>query len=185
MINLISLLLLNFVFATTTLPFNYAELQMRDIDEFEAFAHEKAKESEEAKSLDILVMALEVVLARPDLKDGVLRKTLPILKQAMDDQKAEAKAFMKVADRAIAALKKPEGDKTKQISYFFVLENMMSELKPRLKNDKWTRQVIEKIRDSEVELSPEAKKENRWRSMKKVSNLSETASKILPTKKDD
>lgn len=170
-----------FVNFAIALNFNYSELAMRDIDEFESFARKKVIESQDAKSPDPLISAMEIVLARPDTRDGIVRKTLPILKQALDEQEAEERAFKEIAERAIKTLKEPKGvDKNKQISYIVVLENMMSELKPRLKDETWVKEILVKIRDANIELSAEAKKETRWRIMKDSNSPSDIAAKLVP-----
>ncbi|MGE0634496.1 MAG: hypothetical protein AB7O96_18920 [Pseudobdellovibrionaceae bacterium] len=186
MVKIISLLIFSLAFADAPLKFDYADLTLRDIDEFESFAKAKSKEAEEANSSDILVMTLEVVLARPDRSgDGVVRKTLPIIKNVMEDMKVEEKVVREIVARAIKTLKEPKAsEKIKQISYLIVLENLMSELRPRIKSDKWVRDVFEKIRDADLEISSEAKKET-WKTMKDPISPSETAKKILPKPKDD
>ncbi len=66
-----------------------------------------------------------------------------------------------------------------QTTYLFLLENLMSELKPEIKEDPRQREFLEMIRDANIKIPREVMTERKLQSMFLTISPSEEAARIL------
>ena len=141
----------------------------------------KLKEAKKAGSGKVVPLkeALQAVYARPNDDDMIVKIVSP-LRRNLDELESWEKTISQLTDEALNALKNPRAFKPAvQVTYAIFLENLMSEIKPYMKNEGFERKIIERIRDSKVTLSKEANNELKLRMMKSMASPAEIAEHIL------
>ncbi len=68
---------------------------------------------------------------------------------------------------------------TMKTTYTFLLENLMSELKPEIKNDSRQRAMLEQIRDAKLDIPYDVMRERKLQGMFLTESPSEHAKRIL------
>jgi hypothetical protein len=163
------------------LLFNYSQLALKDLDQMTRLVSDKVRESKKAGSGAIVPLkeALQAVYSRPN-GDEMIDKVVAPLRTQLDNHDAWEKALSQLTDEAINALKNPKAFKpVVQVTYQVFLENLLSEIRPLLKQDGFERALAVRIRDSRIEITSGAKNEREMRSMKAASSPSTIAEKIL------
>lgn len=121
---------------------------------------------------------LQAVLSRPN-EDNMIEKILPAVRTELDERNAWESSVRALVKEALGALKNPRPFKpVVQVTYVVFLENLMSELKPKVGED-FENKIITQIRDAKVQITKEAANERRLRVMKETVSPSEIASGIL------
>lgn len=167
--------------AVAGLLFTYHQLAVKDLDQMNGLVAQKLTESK--KSTDgkhvPLKEVLQAIYSRPN-EDGMIDKVVAQVRSGLEEQEMYEKVIQQLTDEAINALKNPKNFKPDvQVTYAVFLENIMSELKPRLKEDGFERRLMLKIQNSEIEITKQAKNERIVRMMKNPISPSETAKLIL------
>ncbi len=122
--------------------------------------------------------ALQAVFSRPN-EDFMIEKIVSPLRNELDEQDAWETSVQGLVKEAIGALKNPKAFKPViQVTYQVFLENMLSEMKPRVA-EKFENKVITQIRDAHIEITKEAANERRLRVMKETTSPSTIADAIL------
>ncbi|UXR64710.1 hypothetical protein EZJ49_00380 [Bdellovibrio bacteriovorus] len=163
------------------LLFNYSQLALKDLDQMNKLVNDKVTESKKSSSGKAVPLkeALQAVYSRPN-DDEMIEKIVSPLRSNLDELESWEKTISQLTDEAINALKNPRAFKpVVQTTYVIFLENLLSEIKPHMKNDGFERKIAERIRDARIELSKEAVNERKLRTMKDTTSPSEIAGKIL------
>lgn len=163
------------------LLFNYSQLALKDLDQMTKLVSDKVRESKKAGSGAIVPLkeALQAVYARPN-EDEMIEKVVSPLRTQLDNHEAWEKALSQLTDEAINALKNPKAFKpVVQVTYQIFLENLLSEIRPLLKQNGFERALAVRIRDAKIEITSGAKNEREMRSMKGASSPSAIAEKVL------
>ena len=168
-------------FSHAGLIFNYHQLTLKNLDQINAIVKEKIKESKQAYSGKTVPLkeALQAIYSRPN-SDDMISKIADSIKVKLDEENAYESVFEELIREAINALKNPSKfKKDVQVTYAIFLENTIAEFKPELKNKGFEYKMMEKIANSSIELSKEARKERQLRLMSEGTSPSEMAKKIL------
>ncbi|MCK6600050.1 MAG: hypothetical protein L6Q37_16920 [Bdellovibrionaceae bacterium] len=163
------------------LIFNYHQLTLKNLDQINAMVKEKIKESKLAYSGKTVPLkeALQAIYSRPN-SDDMISKIADSIKVKLDEESAYEGVFEELIREAINALKNPSKfKKDVQVTYAIFLENTIAEFKPELKNKGFEYKMMEKIANSSIELTQEARKERQLRLMSEGTSPSEMAKKIL------
>jgi hypothetical protein len=175
------LLVLSCATADAGLLFNYSELALKDVDQLTKLVNDKIKESKRSSGGKVIPLreALQAVYSRPN-SDAIIEKVVGPLRSQLDDLEAWEKTISQLTDEAIGALKHPNTFKpVVQGTYVFFLQNLLSEIKPLLKNDVFAVKITERIRDAKIQLSKPAQDEIRLRMMKSFNSPSDLAGQML------
>lgn len=163
------------------LLFNYSQLALKDLDQMNKLVSDKVAEAKKSSSGKAVPLkeALQAVYSRPN-DDEMIEKIVSPLRSNLDELESWEKTISQLTDEAINALKNPRAFKpVVQTTYIVFLENLLSEIKPYMKNDGFERKIAERIRDAKIEVSKEAVSERKLRMMKDTTSPSEIAGKIL------
>jgi len=133
----------------------------------------------EPDAVEELKSALRVVLARPD-QDGTRATAFARIRRELVDLHSLDKALMEITEEGISGLKDSKTPARRAGTYIVYLENLMAEVKPEMASVTTFKRVIEDIRDANIQISDELKKQISMRTMTKPISPSETAAKILP-----
>lgn len=127
---------------------------------------------------------LLIVYSRPN-QDGMIEKVVGPLRTEVDELEAWDKTLGDLVDEAVAALKDPKEMKaTDQVTYAIFLENIVTEFKPRAKEEGFEKSLLTKIAEANIEMSREAKNERLSRTMKEQVSPSRTAALALDLEKE-
>lgn len=184
--------------AWTKVEYDSQQLMMKNADQISEMVRKKIKASQEiqAKQEDNddspfvaepaaivqLKDALRIVLARPD-QDGTRANAFARLRRELTDLNSLDATLDELAREAISSLQNPKVSAKHAGTYIMVLENLMAEIKPEMKNSPAMKKIIEQIRDANIKVSDETKSQVFLRSMSPVASPSDTALKIIPKDK--
>lgn len=167
--------------ANAGLPYTYHDLALKDLDKMTALVREKIKESRASKSgkLFPLKEALQIVYGRPE-DDIMIDKLTSPLRNEIEEHTDWGKALDELATDSIKALKQAKNyQPAYQATYILILHNILSDVKPQIRDNGWEKKLIEKIRDANVEVSKAARDERYKRTGKQISSPSDTAAELL------
>lgn len=167
--------------AQAGLLFNYSQLALKDLDQMNKLVTDKVKEAKKSSSGQVIPLkeALQAVYSRPN-EDEMIDKIIAPLRTNLDNYDAWEKTLSQLTDEAIGALKNPRAFKPiVQATYVIFLENLLSELKPYIKQEGYERALAVRIRDAKIEVSKEAVNERKLRTMKNTTSPSEIATSVL------
>ena len=169
----------------------YRDLMLRDYDEMFAMVRKHTKAAHklvitsdsnpdwEHAAMRELIEAERIILSRPNSDNMVAKLTLEVRKQVgefgsyHDILGAMTKEGIEAFD---PNMRLPTVMKT---TYLFLLENLMSELKPEIKDDPTQREFLERIRDANIKVPREVMGERKLQSMFSTDSPSEEANRIL------
>lgn len=173
----------------------YSELEIKDLDEMsgrvEALVR-KAKqaaveqqrsgdvEAGDTEAVEYLRKALVLILSRPN-KDNMLADLLPPVRRELGNYNAYPDTLSSVASEAMDGMQNSKLKAPSRATYFFVLENLLSELRPDAQREDF-KKIIVKIRDAKLEIPKEVKRELKLTSMYRAVSPSAIAQEILDKK---
>lgn len=172
--------LLFLVHAQAGLLFNYSQLALKDLDQMNKMVRAKIAESKKAGGNKVIPLkeALQAIFSRSN-EDFMIEKILPPLKTELDEFDAYEKALQALVKEAIGALKNPKAfSPVVQVTYQIFLENIISEMKPRL-GEPFEHKLMTQIRDAKITITKEAANERRLRVMKETTSPSVIAEGVL------
>ncbi|MCB0385716.1 MAG: hypothetical protein KDD43_10005 [Bdellovibrionales bacterium] len=173
--------------------FKYSELQIRDYDEMlkdvtarvvsaKKISMEKqaegADEEGDREAIEILRTTLKLILSRPN-EDNMVAKLIPVVRSELNNFSAFEDTLSSVADEALRAINNDKLPVVYRGTSLFILENLMSEIRPEIENKEEFKLVITKIRDAKIEIPEKVKNERKLRSMYNTKNPSTIAAAIL------
>jgi hypothetical protein len=183
--------------ALLTLPaaaamYKYSELMIKDYDEMHrlvekqiAKSHDVGSDAEDgsgddAKAVEHLREALKLIFSRPN-SDNMVAKLTPEVRRELTGYAAYADTISSLTAEALAVLKNDKGAPSVQATAIFMLENILSEIRPEAVNNEDLRRVIERVRDAKIKIPSDVTKNMKLRAMFTAKNPSETATQILKT----
>lgn len=165
---------------------SYSSLQIKNLDEMretlrqyvvDAEAH--IEEDETAEATGKLREAFKTILSRPN-GDNMVSQLMPMIKARIRDLNAYEDTLIGLADEAIYALTQGKEKPSLKSTNLIVLENILSEFRPEVENNKEIRKVFEKIRDAKIKIPSAVKNDLRLRGMyKSKGSPSKVAEKII------
>ncbi|MBX3018646.1 MAG: hypothetical protein KF767_12205 [Bdellovibrionaceae bacterium] len=164
---------------TTTL-YSYSRLALKDLDEMNKLVQDKVRESRASKGDKVAPLreAMQAVFARPN-EDFMIDKVMSPLRNELDEHGAYEDTVRSLVEESIAALQKPDKVKaTAQVTYAVMLENFLSDMKPRV-TESFEKEMVTKIRDADISLTRKAENERKLGMMKPTKSPSEMASAII------
>ena len=174
--------------------FKYSELQIKDYDEMKTSVRDritaskkayldrqkKGKNSEEAdrQAIEVLRNALKFILSRPN-DDNMLAKLIPFVRSELNNYSAFEDTLTSLTQEAARSLTNDKISSVYRSTSLFLLENVMSEIRPEISKKEDFKKLIEFIRDAKIIVPESVKNERRLRSMHRSKNPSEMAETIL------
>lgn len=163
------------------LLFNYSQLALKDLDQMSDLVSSKINESKKVQSGKMVPLkeALQAVYSRPN-DDDMIEKVVAPLRTNLDELGDWEKSISQLTDEAINALRNPKAFKpVVLVTYVIFLENLLSEIKPFLKDQGFERAIIERVRDAKITVPKEAINEMKVRTMRTLVSPSEIAERII------
>lgn len=183
----------------TKVQYDSNQLLMKSADQMSEMVRKKIKYAQDIQSqqkvdVDVGIQtepeavaaledALRITLSRPD-QDGSRANLFSRLRRELTDLNSFDDVLKSLASESIAALKDSGTPLRFQSTYIVLLENLMAELKPEVQTQPVFKQVIEQIRDADIEISDRLASRAMLRSMSRPVSPSVTAAQILPKPKD-
>lgn len=192
----LSLFVFNSLFIAQTLAenFKYSELQIKDYDEMKTLVRDritaskkafldrqkKGKNSEEAdrQAIEVLRNALKLILSRPN-DDNMLAKLLPFVRSELNNYSAFEDTLASLTQESVRSISNDKIPSVYRSTSLFLLENVMSEIRPEISKKEGFKKLVEFIRDAKIVVPESVKNERRLRSMQRSKNPSEMAETIL------
>jgi hypothetical protein len=173
----------------------YSELQIKDYDEMREMmneriknAHKILKESDkedggdndtpDAEAVEQLRNGLILVLSRPN-QDNMLGKLMPDIRKELSNLNSFEDTLASIASEALDGLANDKLKTVQRSTYWFILENILSEFKPEAADKDEFKNMFIKIRDARLDVPKQVTKDLKLRSMFKVESPSERAKRIL------
>lgn len=198
-VTLLSLLMLLIVGCSNARPeasdkptgVSYRDLELKDYDEMRALVREhtnKARkilsaadsnpDAERDARLE-LIKAERLIMSRPN-PDNMVTKLIPDVRREMAEIGAYDDLLEAVTREGIQAF---NGDLhlpvTVQTTFLFVLENLLSEMRPEVGTDPRQRGLVEQIRDAKIKVPDDVAAERKLKSMYLTESPSDQAKQIL------
>lgn len=166
--------------------FNYASLQLKDLDEMRVVVNKQIKKSEqflkdedEGQAITALQSALQYILSRPN-RDNMVSQLVPDLRSKLRELDALEPSLNRITDAAIAKIKDKKNHPRNRATQYFVLENILSEFKPETQVNEELKKVFMKIRDAKIELDGAVTNDMKMRAMYKTpESPSDVATRII------
>lgn len=135
----------------------------------------------EPEALEYLKDAMRIALGRPD-QDGLRGVLFARIRRELNDLSSTDQVLMELADECVTSLKNKKDSVANHSTYIMVLENLMAEIRPEIERNKNFKQIVEKIRDADIEVSKDVQSQQKLKLMKSTNSPSKTAQSILPKK---
>ncbi|OFZ18708.1 MAG: hypothetical protein A2Z20_04970 [Bdellovibrionales bacterium RBG_16_40_8] len=140
---------------------------------------EKKAETDPDSAKANLKDALQLIFSRPN-SDNMVSQLVPTVKSRLKNFASYESTVDEIVTATLDEIKKTKSAANKQATSLIILENILSEFKPDVKNNKVVKVFFEKIRNAKIEVSSKVKTEFRMRSMlKPPASPSAVAEKIL------
>lgn len=184
------------VFAlTAALPayaaqFRYNELMIKDYDEMSQMVNAKLKKARavgshssdenvnDQETIEHLREAVKLILSRPD-SDNMVAKLMPEIRKELSGYNAFEDVLSGITAEQIAIVKDEKAAPSVQATGIFVLENLISLIKPEAVNNNDLRRILDRIRSADIDVSSSVKKDMKLRGMFKTMNPSQAARTVL------
>ena len=181
------ILIFTFVMSLPALAkvYDYKQLQSKDYDEMISIVRKQIKEArksadadDDSASLFHLKEGLRIVMSRPN-SDNLIPKLLPEIRKELVQFEAFDKQLTELVDEAVDRIQDDKAADTGRTTAFFMLENIMAEMKPEVSSNENYKQAFEKIRDAKLKVPAAVKSDRKIRGMFQSESPSEKAKKIL------
>ena len=137
-----------------------------------------AEEEVNPDAIAELVDALKLIFSRPNT-DNMVAKLTPDVRRELSNVTSYEEAIAGIAKEAIAGAQDKGGTVARRSTSLFMLENILSEIRPEVPNNEEFRTVVKTIADAKLKIDDDVANERKVRSMFKTRNPSEMASEIL------
>lgn len=131
----------------------------------------------EPEALENLKDALRIALSRPD-QDGARSNLYSRVRRELNDLNSLDQILSELTEEALTELRKQDGPR-RTATYVVILENLMAEIKPEIRDNPAYLKIVERIRDTKITIGDRAKVQTLLRSMSIPISPSATAAKIL------
>lgn len=178
--------------------FKYSTLQVRDFDEMVTEVKSRIYKAKQAslkgqekgvdeegdrEAIEILRNALKLILSRPN-EDNMVSKLIPFVRSELNNFTAFEDTMTSLAEEAIRSINNDRLPVVYRGTALFILENLMSEIRPELENKEDFKILLAKIRDAKIKIPEKVRNERKLRSMYKSKSPSDIASAILKTEEE-
>ena len=168
--------------------YKYNELLTRDYDEMFALVQTWLKKSRaanasgeggDAEAVEYLGRALKLIFSRPD-SDNMVTKLLTEPRRELSGYSAYDETLEALAVDALKTAKNSDSTVIASVTALVELENMLGEIRPDATNGNPTMlRIVTRIRDANISISDEVKRERRLRGMFRSTNPSTIATEML------
>lgn len=179
MLSLISLLI-SVSFAK--LEYQSTQLITKDLEQMSELFQNKTKlaKKDADNQNEYYKEAVTLLFSRPN-EDGLIDTVFNNVKYSWADEGLYSIIFKAVTREAIDEIKNEKASLKDRVTYWVILENVMSEFKPKLNSkDALAQEIFSQIRDANIEISSKLKNERKLTSMKEAASPSKVAEKIYP-----
>lgn len=180
--------------------FKYNELVTKDYDEMSQMVQTllgKARavgsnssdtSVDDAQALEHLREAMKLIFSRPN-SDNMIAKLTPEVRRELIGYNGFEKTLQSLTVEALGVVKNEKAAISQQATALFMLENLLSEIRPEVPNSPGLKKLVENVKAADIEVSEDVRKDIKLRGMFKIRNPSELAAEILkslpPPKKAD
>jgi hypothetical protein len=158
-----------------------------DLDQMSQLMLEHAREFKRNDNPEFLKEGLLICLSRPD-EDAVIEKTISTVRTPLEDNSLWESAVTELIDKSLAVIKEDQLSAVDQVTYSIVLENLISEFRPRFikqyKSPGFETRMIEKIAQADIQLSSVANAERELNLMKTSFSPSGVAEKLIDRREE-
>ncbi len=187
---LIYVVLTLFCLQSSAAMFKYNELMIKDYDEMYKLVQGKVKQARsvgsntsdenvnDAEAIEHLREALKLIFSRPN-SDNMIAKLMPDVRRELSGYSAYEDSISGLTAEALEVIKNKKAATSQQATALFVLENIMSEVRPEAANNDDLRRVVERVKDAKIKITNDVVKELKLRGMYKTRNPSEMAQDII------
>lgn len=168
--------------------FKYNELMIKDYDEMSNMVTtmvNKAKDlagedgsQNEDEVVRELRQALKLIFSRPN-SDNMVAKLVPEVRRVLVGFNAFESSVAAVANEAVGIVKNEDAPVSVKSTALFVLDNVLSEIRPEAEANPNMRQIIENIKNARLSISDDVKKERKVRGMFSSKSPSDIARDML------
>jgi len=168
--------------------YKYNELMIKDYDEMLEMVQSLVSKAKTAAGEDgtanedevvgYLREALKLIFSRPD-SDNMVAKLVPEARRMMIGFNAYESSVDAIAQEALTAVKSKDAPASIQSTSLFILENILAEVAPEVGQNAQIKATVQKIKDGNIKVSDEVKKERKIRGMFSTKNPSDIAKDIL------
>lgn len=187
---LIYALLTLFCLQTSAAMFKYNELMIKDYDEMYKMVQTKLKASRavgsnsadenvnDAEAIEHLREAMKLIYSRPN-SDNMIAKLMPEVRKELTGYSAYEDSISGLTAEALEVIKNEKAATSQQATALFVLENIMSEVRPEAERNDDLRRVVERVAGAKIKVTNDVMKDLKLRGMYKTRNPSDMAKDIL------
>lgn len=170
--------------------FKYNELILKDYDEMNKMVQIQLKKARavgsntsdenvnDAEAVAHLREALKLIFTRPN-SDNMVAKLAPEVRRELNGYNAVERTLDSLTNEGLAVVTSDNMAVTQQASALFMLENLISEIRPEIKENPAMRKIVKKVADADVGVSREVKKDMKLRGMFKAIDPSKLARDVL------
>jgi hypothetical protein len=169
--------------------YKYSDLVIRDYDEMNkdvqlhiSNAHKKAKGGDDTsgdrEAIDELRDALKLIFSRPN-SDNMVAKLTPDVRRELSNFSAFEDTISGISAECLSQVKDDSLPVVVRSTALFVLENLLSEIRPEVAGNADLRRVTQRIADAKIKVPEDVLKDRKLRSMFKTVNPSDFAQEIL------
>lgn len=137
-----------------------------------------AEQSDDEAAQQHLREALKLTFSRPN-SDNMIAKLVPEIRRELLNFGSFESTIDSIVIEALSTVTSRKGTAQHQSTALFVLENVLSEIRPEVKTNAKLRKVVAKIRDAKISITKEVIKDQKLRGMFKTKNPSDLAREII------
>jgi hypothetical protein len=185
----ISLLIVTSATAAQAATYKYNDLIIKDYDEMNAQVQSRIKkaraasqhdgdEANDHEAIEILRDALKLIFSRPN-SDNMVSKLTPEVRRELTGFSAYEDSISSLVAEELAVVKNDGNTVSQRSTALFVLENILSEIRPEAANNPDVKRIIQRIADGKIKVAEDVAMDRKMRSMYKTQNPSDEAKEIL------
>jgi hypothetical protein len=169
--------------------YKYSDLLIRDYDEMSKEvqvrirnAHKANKDGEDsngdAAAIEELRDALKLIFSRPN-SDNMVAKLTPDVRRELSGFSAFEDTISSLTAESLGIADDKNATVSQRSTALFILDNILSEIRPEIGGNEDLRRVVQRIADAHVKIGDDVIKDRKIRSMFKTKNPTEYAEEIL------
>lgn len=176
--------------------YRYNELQMKNYEEMEALVNQQISQARQAVSqgdytddghideyadreaVELLREGLKFVFSRPN-QDNMVAKLVPLLRRELVQFNAFDSSVASILEEAIGAVPNKNLSVDTRATYLFVVENIMAESRPRIKDSQAVKNLFIRVKDSKLKVPNDVVLDRHLVSMFRSQSPAEVATTIL------
>jgi hypothetical protein len=130
------------------------------------------------EALEQLRDAFKLIFSRPN-SDNMIAKISPDIRRELSNYNAFEDTMSIIATEAISRVKDDSNTVTRRSTDLFVLENLLSEIRPEVAGNQDLQRVVQKIADAHIKIDDEVARDRKLRAMFQTTNPSTVAAEIM------